>query len=277
MGLPDVDVAKLALSLAELARKDLDASSLLYEREKYPQAIFLFQQSVEKATKGVGLLLGLTTSGDLKKEVGHKSVLAVLVRLPERLEELRANLDAMSKSPDTRRAKDELNRLGLGSLLPDPLEVSRRLIDKKTASQQARLVKSLRSSEMWKTTLELDSSNPRAAVFLKMLDDAEEQWKPIDEFANQFEKIAPYLGDPELLRYFLNLRGKAFPEVIPLALMSMWHERETRYPPVDKTDYWDPNKYEASKGLVQLYPRLHRHAQRLCLGTIAGANAALKI
>jgi HEPN domain-containing protein len=274
MGLPPIGVAKLALSFAEFAQKDLDASWLLYEHEMYAQAIFLFQQSVEKATKGIGLLLGLTRPQDLRREVGHASVMAMLVRLPERVENLRSNLDAMSKSPATHGAKQELDRLGLGSL--DPKELSRRLLDKKTARQQAESVKSLRRDEMWATTLELDSSNPRVVALLKMLDDGETQWKDIDEFATKFEEIAPYLGDPELARYFLNIRGKAFPEVMPLAFVSMWHERETRYPPVE-TDYWNPNDYKASKGLLKMYPKLHQHAERLCVGAIAGAKAALKM
>ena len=37
----------------KMALEDLESSKILYENGKYPQAIFLLQQSVEKTTKGI--------------------------------------------------------------------------------------------------------------------------------------------------------------------------------------------------------------------------------
>ncbi len=37
----------------KMALEDLESSKILYENGKYPQAIFLFQQSIEKTTKGI--------------------------------------------------------------------------------------------------------------------------------------------------------------------------------------------------------------------------------
>lgn len=37
----------------KMALEDLESSKILYENKKYPQSIFLLQQSVEKTTKGI--------------------------------------------------------------------------------------------------------------------------------------------------------------------------------------------------------------------------------
>ncbi len=270
--------ANLAVSLGELAKADLDASLLLYEHQMYRHSIFTFQQAVEKATKGMGLLLGLVRpdSADLKK-VGHNTILAILLRFPERVEELRQQIEATSKSPNMKAAKEELSKLGLERMLPDSGEMLKKLPSKEVTQRQIPMVKSLTPELLWEVTLRLDPSNPRVAVVLKMLDDAEAQWKPIDEYQVQFEKLAPFLGDPDFTRYVLNVNAKAFPEIAPLAFVTMWHERETRYPPIEQSDYWNPNMYTSESGLVKLYPRLYKHGLRLCDGLLEGSRIKLRI
>jgi hypothetical protein len=276
--LPNNDVAKLALAFAELSASDLDASLILFEHAKYNHAIFLLQQAVEKATKAVGLLLGLVkpTRKDLMK-VGHTTILGILLRYSERVEELRSQIELVSKSPGLEAAKREFEGLGLKWTLPEPSEMMQRLPSKETALQQIPMVRSLQPEELWDVTLRFDPSNPRVAVTIKMLDDAESQWKGIDEFALFLDRTARFLGDPEWHRYHLNISGKAFPEVAPLSFATMWHEHEPRYPPIETDDYWDPGRYSADSGIVRIYPRLFKHAKRLCEGTIAGAKAALKM
>ncbi len=196
-----------------------------------PTGCLLVQQTVEKATKAVGLLLGLIkpTSVDLKK-VSHATILGILLRYPERIEELRSQIITTSKSPGMKSAKRELTELGLGGLLPATQEMLRKLPSKETASRQVPLIQSLPSNLMWDVTLNLDPLDPRVAAVFKMLDDVEAQWKAIDDFQLWHEKLAPYLGDPDLIRYFLNINGKAFPEIAPLAFVSMWHERDPLSP-----------------------------------------------
>lgn len=64
---------KMYVELLKIAQSDLRASTILYDNELYPQAIFYFQQSVEKASKSYGLLSGVITDADLKKEIGHNA------------------------------------------------------------------------------------------------------------------------------------------------------------------------------------------------------------
>jgi hypothetical protein len=174
-------------------------------------------------------------------------------------------------------AKEELSRLGLGEILPESGELLKKLPSKEVTQKQIPMVKSLTPDLLWDVTLGQDPSNPRIAVVLKMLDDAEAQWKSIDEFQVQFEKLAPFLGDPDLTRYILNINAKAFPEIAPLAFTTMWHERETRYPPIEQGDYWNPSMYTSDSGLVKLYPRLYKHGLRLCDGLLEGARINLRL
>ncbi len=51
--------------------------------------------------------------------------------------------------------------------------------------------------------------------------------------------------------------------IVPLTLVSAWHERETKYPPIEKNDYWDPDEYTPDKGLINDYGVLSGLALRL--------------
>ena len=57
--------------LLELAEKDLEAAKCLYDKELYPQSIFYLQQSVEKATKSFGLVMGIVDENELINNIGH--------------------------------------------------------------------------------------------------------------------------------------------------------------------------------------------------------------
>ncbi len=278
-GFPSKKVAELALPFAEMGRHDLDASILLYKHGMYPQAIFSLQQSVEKATKATGLLLGLVrpTSEDLKG-VGHATILGILLRFAERIEELRSQLEVTLMSPGWESVKGEFQKLGLVGLLPDPGKLLVKLPSKETAQEQVPLARTLLSQRnlFWNITLKLDPTNPRVAAVFKMLDEAESHWNEVEEAEAFHEALAPSLGDPEGPRIVLNVNYKAFPEVAPLAFITMWHEGETRYPPIEPADYWHPKNYTRDAGIVKQSPRLYKHARRLVDGAVAGAQAALK-
>jgi HEPN domain-containing protein len=51
----------LAKEYLEIAKRDIEASKLLYEHQRYAQATFYLQQATEKTVKGVMLASGLTT------------------------------------------------------------------------------------------------------------------------------------------------------------------------------------------------------------------------
>ncbi len=280
LGLPDRQAVEVALAFAEIAKKDLQASRVLYLNRLYPQAVFELQQSVEKSVKAVGLLMNLVgpTKEGLTHESGHATALAVLLGRRDRLARLMKNLGALAASEGLKEGRDLLLKLGVPHGIPDSAEMESRLKDESNAKEEADYIARLRSNDLWKITLEADPHRPPNTAILKMLESAESRWASLDRLQRRFrQRLAPRMSDPEVLEYILNIYGRAYPEVAPLTLITMWHERETRYPPLDGSDYWDPARYTTSTGLVKLYPRLVKHAKRLCDGTLGGARAARSV
>ena len=280
LGLPDGPVVRLALSCARIGKADLRASKLLQSKKLYPQSIFYLQQSVEKSVKATGLLLRLVrpTREELTQDVGHATIFGILIRRGERIIQLRRNLGILAASEQQEEGKELLLKLGIPWTIPDPKEMEARLVSEQAAKAEVEKLRNLHPGDLWKMTLKLDQSTPLTAAILKLLDEAEAQWRYLDRFQRLFErKLASLVSDPQTFRYIINVHGKAFPEIAPLAFITMWHEKETRYPSVDASDYWSPEQYSADSGLVALYPRLHKHAKRLGEGAYAGARAALGI
>ncbi|TQD28277.1 HEPN domain-containing protein [Methanolobus vulcani] len=58
----------------DIAKQDLKSSQLLFENKCYPQSIFLFQQSVEKAVKSMSIFTGTTNLKKAADKIGHKGV-----------------------------------------------------------------------------------------------------------------------------------------------------------------------------------------------------------
>lgn len=280
LGLPDRKSVDLAFAFAEIAKKDLKASKVLYVNRLYPQAVFGLEQSVEKAVKAVGLLICLVdpTKEALTHETGHATVLRVLLGRRERLDRLRKNLGVLAASEGLREGRDLLLKLGVPPGIPESPEMEAKLKDEANGKEEADYISRLKSNDLWKITLEADPRRPPNTAILKMLDNAESGWASLDGLQRKFrQRLAPRMSDPKALEYILNVYGKAFPEVAPLTLLTMWHERETRYPPLDGSDYWDPDRYATSSGLVRLCPRLLKHAGRLCDGALVGARSAREV
>lgn len=61
------------LHLLEIARRDLKASKYLFKKKMYPQAVFLLQQSVEKAVKSLAIHNGILTK-DKARRFGHNPI-----------------------------------------------------------------------------------------------------------------------------------------------------------------------------------------------------------
>ncbi len=64
----------MSVELLSTAKTDLVASKVLYENGLYPQAIFYFQQSVEKANKVFALITNQVKENELLKEIGHDTI-----------------------------------------------------------------------------------------------------------------------------------------------------------------------------------------------------------
>ncbi len=64
----------LSLELLEIAERDLKACRILHKNKLYPQAIFYFAQSVEKANKSLDALTGNHDERYFSKKIGHESI-----------------------------------------------------------------------------------------------------------------------------------------------------------------------------------------------------------
>jgi uncharacterized protein (UPF0332 family) len=68
-----------SLTLIQIAKNDFEAAKILLERRLYSQAIFMLQQSLEKAIKSLLLKFGIVNSEMmLKKDIGHNVVINTL-------------------------------------------------------------------------------------------------------------------------------------------------------------------------------------------------------
>ena len=56
----------------DIAKQDLKSSKLLYDIGYYPQCIFLFQQSIEKAVKSIAIWIEITDIKNARCNIGHK-------------------------------------------------------------------------------------------------------------------------------------------------------------------------------------------------------------
>jgi len=115
----------LAVKLIDVALSDFEASKTLFERKLYSQALFMFQQSLEKAIKAVLLKLGLADVGELRSKLSHtvisggleliasRCILQTLVRVDtilRALEVLEKRVGS-DRRETVVRARDEVERI----------------------------------------------------------------------------------------------------------------------------------------------------------------------
>ncbi|MCK5476364.1 MAG: HEPN domain-containing protein [Candidatus Aenigmarchaeota archaeon] len=90
--------------LLGVAERDLKATKVLYEKKLYPQAIFYFQQSVEKANKSFGLMLNIISEKDLLK-ISHNPTKIHVKDLCEQKKENREFNKTLENYPKLKKIK----------------------------------------------------------------------------------------------------------------------------------------------------------------------------
>jgi hypothetical protein len=88
---------ELIKEFLKIANKDLKSSKILYENLLYPQAMFYFSQSVEKANKAFALTTGNYTEKYIK-EIGHDSTTIhknAIIETKNRYQNLLRNLEEL--------------------------------------------------------------------------------------------------------------------------------------------------------------------------------------
>lgn len=76
---------QLSAELIDLAISDLKAAELLFQYRLYPQAVFMTQQSLEKAIKAILLKLKLIRSQELRQKIRHQVITESLELIIHRL------------------------------------------------------------------------------------------------------------------------------------------------------------------------------------------------
>ncbi|MCJ7626277.1 MAG: HEPN domain-containing protein, partial [Anaerolineaceae bacterium] len=91
--------------LLKIAEKDLQASQVLYENGLYPQAVFSFQQSVEKANKAFALITNQATEKELTRNIGHIAIRIYLKPIEQQKIKYEQFDKQLSEIPELRNTK----------------------------------------------------------------------------------------------------------------------------------------------------------------------------
>jgi hypothetical protein len=235
--IPSKDIASLSLSLGKLATQDVDASSVLYRRKLFGPSMFHLQQAVEKSAKGFGLLVSILKPDDLKYEVGHKSIIAILLRGDEFQKNVYSfykyflQLDIAHNSEISKLFSRRI--VQLQNVLTKPVqnistvdpEMYGRAIDELRDAKQA--------AQMWKDTLNLGLNNELVKT---AVDGINNNITNKQIFSVLINILKSCIGPP-LSNLIVNLFAQAGSRVYALSMLTMWHEKEPRYPAVEKEDY----------------------------------------
>jgi len=92
---------KTAKILLNIAKDDLKSSELLYKNKLYPQALFYYQQSVEKANKAFAIALNIIKPEDIYKKVGHNSTEIYNILLKEQKQNILDLVELSKWKPET--------------------------------------------------------------------------------------------------------------------------------------------------------------------------------
>jgi HEPN domain-containing protein len=243
-------VMKMSMELLNIAEQDLQAAEVLYENELYPQSIFYFQQSVEKANKAFALILNIVTERELFNVIGHETVNIFekaikhqknkyeqfdkhLTIIPE-LKEIRILKNFNVKKEvgnfdlflfDISEIKEDKNELINISSLDIRRFLKKIEISKKDFEKQMRNLSKFKINDK--------SWNKMKENFLELYNIVL-KYNPVhaEEFKNNFEKIEPNEIEKSLKTYFelsffaISLSVSLF----YLALITLPHSTITRYP-----------------------------------------------
>ena len=70
---------------------------------------------------------------------------------------------------------------------------------------------------------------------------------------------------------------EALSRIYPLNFLTMWHEQATRYPSVQRSDFWDYKAYSADKPLIKQLPKVIKQANILSENVLESAKLAKRI
>ena len=260
--------AKIALDYSKIAKADYKAAAILYKKGLYAQAVYNLQQSIEKSVKSFGLMVGIIKPTDLR-DVSHDSVYALLIRMDSLAEYLGKSVSYLLtvNQKENERLPQLSNVLQrIGPLIPSPESIR----------SDVKTIDKLDTRQMWIATLNLDTTNKFVKSALDTLETnywAKQKVVLPMRFIHLLSKLTK---QKSMVNYYMGLLQSS-PRSYSLAILTMWHEMPTRYPPVASHDYWQAEQYTSDKPLLKRFPFLLKHAKILVNGVYDSALAASRI
>ena len=129
---------------------------------------------------------------------------------------------------------------------------------------------------MWVATLNLDKTNKFVKTALDALENNPWDKRRIVLTMKVVGFFSKLLKDKDMVDYYRGLMQSS-PRSYSLAILTMWHEMPTRYPPISQQDYWQVGQYSSDKALLKRFPFLLKHAKILVNGVYHSALAASRI
>lgn len=261
-----------------IAKMDLEASKVLYEKDLYPQAVFYFQQSVEKATKAFALITGQKISEkEFINDIGHHAINIFEKSIRDqknRYEQLKANLNRLPELKETKIVKNfnlERNIRQLNRYLSNIKKIKKDKRDLIYISSWdiRRILKEIKEIESAKKEFEKVRSN---ISNLKISERASNKMKKelielysslskydsirVEEAKNDLEKIdLKQLAESSIKSFFEPIGFILFLSIALyyLAIVTLPHSSLTRYPQNDLTPV---NLYTKKLPIVKKLPEL---------------------
>jgi HEPN domain-containing protein len=226
-------IPEYAKKWLEIAKKDKEASIVLYKNECYPQSVFFLQQTVEKRTKGFLILfLSLFSSENIKdlgKEIGHTPHRFLIEKMKE--EPIKSIIEAFYEI-------DRINFIKKFKNLEIEKEIAK--LDAKNIEKILDIIKSLRNKSM----LEKNHIEKIAECTIKIFKEISEKIGK-EKLENLKKVITKYLPD---LVYIGIL-------YFTLSSLVCVHEVPTRYPDTDID--LEPSKYTEDLGIVKAINKIY--------------------
>lgn len=265
---------KMHEELIKIAKKDLQASKILYRNKLYPQAVFYSQQSVEKLNKALGLIMGQVKEEDLQKEIGHISIKIHEKITREQLERYQKFKQLLDSNPTLKSIKI----LGKIDIEKKFNEMDLLLSEFKKIKNEKDKILRLSSKEIISYIQGVDNLSKELKEERKNLSKMKVTKESLDEMKQYLLEVYSYLGkyNPEnfkkigmndlkkldvkimkkLLMKFISLISITAPLYLAafyLAIITFPHSTITRYPQERLT----PLKiYTKKLPLVKLLPKL---------------------
>lgn len=212
--------------------ENLKASTILYEHECYPEAIYLFQQSVEKATKAFGII---TYSINNPKESGHNTPSVWSDALKVSKFRGKQNNEMIKASQIFQNKQKQIIEDYKSYVKPNDAELEKvnDILEKMNKHLQNATI--IDASGFEKTASDIDNITRKSKLVFAKLTKGQ-----IADFMYQWGLKAN--GE-----HFMGLRY-----LFPLGVLTYPHANTTRY----KEKQIGPSDYKPGLGIVDIYPEL---------------------